>query len=465
MMDNSILNWTLKIIIYMSAVLSVWKTKNKIVHIILECIYCVVISVLPVLFISLLIVAINGSESVDVGIVMGLVSFLVVGPLVYFAISNRGEEKKIEDYFLLGALYIDEYKNNKPEIKRYKFILAAEVIHFLLLFMGALWGIVSLIEALEVLSADTFMIAFVISLFLAYALFVYGKCENEIRQRRKAILGVFISLVWLIIVCIRINHYWKDMTQIGLEDMFILFFSAVFTIPTIYEWLKNIPAKLVETHSKRVYERKDEMLMEHSRAKEECKKLGIQFLDELKEGIKLIIFKWKNGEKKRIITFFVYIFVVAVIMFVMIWFGMDSEIDIINGYNSGADDYVTKPFSLMVLMSKVNVLMRRMADNNQLILIADDITVNVKEAKVSKAGQEIVLSKTEIQLLIYFLENAGQILSKEMILERVWGNAGQFVDENTVTVNISRLKSKLETESISNVRGLGYLWTGQVIKK
>lgn len=144
---------------------------------------------------------------------------------------------------------------------------------------------------------------------------------------------------------------------------------------------------------------------------------------------------------------------------------MDSEIDIINGYNSGADDYVTKPFSLMVLTSKVNALMRRMSDNNQLILIADDITVNVKEAKVSKAGQEVVLSKTEIQLLIYLLENAGQILSKEMILERVWGNAGQFVDDNTVTVNISRLKNKLETEYISNVRGLGYLWTGQVIKK
>ena len=135
-MDNSILNWTLKIVIYMSAVLSVWKSKNKIVHIILECMYCVVISVLPVLFLSFLIVVINGSESVDIGIVMRLVSFFVVGPLVYFVISNRKEEKKIEDYFLLGALYIDEYKNNKPQVKRYKFILLAEVIHFLLLFIG-----------------------------------------------------------------------------------------------------------------------------------------------------------------------------------------------------------------------------------------------------------------------------------------------------------------------------------------
>lgn len=144
---------------------------------------------------------------------------------------------------------------------------------------------------------------------------------------------------------------------------------------------------------------------------------------------------------------------------------MDSEIDIINGYHSGADDYITKPFSLMVLTSKVNALMRRIGDNKSLILVADDIEVHMKEAKVYKSGKEIVLSKTELQFLIYFLENAGQILSKEMILDRVWGNDGQFVDDNTVTVNVSRLKNKLNVDNISNVRGLGYLWTGQVIRK
>lgn len=144
---------------------------------------------------------------------------------------------------------------------------------------------------------------------------------------------------------------------------------------------------------------------------------------------------------------------------------MDSEIDIINGYNSGADDYVTKPFSLMVLTSKVNALMRRMSDDNRNILITDDIEVNVKETKVLKAGKEVVLSKKELQLLIYFLENAGQVLSKEMILDRVWGNDGQFVNDNTVAVNVSRLKNKLEAEQLSNIRGLGYLWTAQVIRK
>lgn len=356
-MDNSIINWTLKIVIYMSAVLSVWKSKNKIMNIILECIYCVVIAVLPVLFISFFVVEINGSQSVDIGIVMRLVSFLVVGPLVYFVIVNRNEEKKIEDYFLLGVLYIDEYKNNKPQIKKYKFILVAEVIHFLLLFIGVLWATASLIRALAILSVDTFMIVFVISLFLAYTLFVYGKCEKDIRQRRKAILGVFISLVWLIVVCIRINHYWKDMTQIGLEDMFILFFSAVFTIPTIYEWMKNIPAKLVEPYSKKVYERKDEILKECSRTKEESKKFGIQFLDGLKEGIKLIIFKWKNGEKKRIIKFFFCVFVTVVIMFVMIWLGNNLTILVDELIECVKVWYANLNYGIQEIINKISILL------------------------------------------------------------------------------------------------------------
>lgn len=77
-------------------------------------------------------------------------------------------------------------------------------------------------------------------------------------------------------------------------------------------------------------------------------------------------------------------------------------------------------------------------------------------------GALLNLSKTELQLLLFLLENAGHILSKESILEQVWGLDGQFVDDNTVTVNISRLKNKLGTDAIENVRGLGYIWTEKV---
>ena len=144
---------------------------------------------------------------------------------------------------------------------------------------------------------------------------------------------------------------------------------------------------------------------------------------------------------------------------------MDQEIDIVNGYDTGADDYITKPFSVNILTSKVNAFMRRLGNHEEGVYSSGDIEVVVNDMQVKKAGTLIPLSKTELQLLIFLLENAGHILSKETILEKVWGLEGQFVDDNTVTVNISRLKNKLGTDSIENVRGLGYIWTEKVNKK
>lgn len=146
---------------------------------------------------------------------------------------------------------------------------------------------------------------------------------------------------------------------------------------------------------------------------------------------------------------------------------LDSEADMVNGYDAGADDYITKPFSLMVLLSKVNAWIRRIngIEKCQNRMVCGEFEVDCKDMRVYKCGREIMLSKKEWQLLVYLWENAGQIVSKESILEHIWDINGQFVDENTVTVNISRLKNKLGTDEISNVRGFGYIWTGKVIKK
>jgi len=145
---------------------------------------------------------------------------------------------------------------------------------------------------------------------------------------------------------------------------------------------------------------------------------------------------------------------------------MDQEIDVINGYDTGADDYITKPFSVNILISKVNAFMRRInKEEEEGLLISGDIEVCLKNMQVKKAGSLVPLSKTELQLFIYLLENAGRILSKENILDRIWGIDGQFVDDNIVAVNISRLKNKLGTDCITNVRGLGYIWIGKVNRK
>ena len=141
-----------------------------------------------------------------------------------------------------------------------------------------------------------------------------------------------------------------------------------------------------------------------------------------------------------------------------------EDMDKILGLEYVADDYMTKPFSLMVLVSKVHAFMRRLGSDGALIR-SGEISVNYSEMKAYKNKEPVSLSKKELQLLLFLLENAGQIVSKEQILEKVWDLDGQFVDENTVPVNISRLKSKIGNDYIRNVRGLGYIWTEESLKE
>ena len=152
-------------------------------------------------------------------------------------------------------------------------------------------------------------------------------------------------------------------------------------------------------------------------------------------------------------------------LYIIFLSALDQEVDIVNGYDCGADDYMTKPFSLLVLISKVNAFMRRAVKQEGQILVSKDIQVHCNTMQVYEKGEPVILSKKELQLLIYLMENAGRIVTKEQILEHVWDMEGQFVEENTVTVNISRLKNKLQTNAIGNVRGLGYLWTEKVRKE
>lgn len=144
---------------------------------------------------------------------------------------------------------------------------------------------------------------------------------------------------------------------------------------------------------------------------------------------------------------------------------LDQEIDIVNGYDVGADDYITKPFSLMVLVSKVHALMKRVEVKQISYLLCADIRVSLREMKAWKGQELMLLSKKEMQLLVFFLEHPKQIFSREQIAEAVWDIDGQFVDDNTVPVNISRLRRRLENDAIQNVRGMGYIWTREVTKE
>lgn len=139
----------------------------------------------------------------------------------------------------------------------------------------------------------------------------------------------------------------------------------------------------------------------------------------------------------------------------------DTEMDEVKALELGMDDFMSKPFSLAVLKARIKKLLAR--EEKSASLISNGITVDKNSCKVFKNGEEIVCSRIEYQMLVYFMENRNQILSKEQILSHVWDSQGKYVDDNTVSVNIRRLRAKIETdpktpELIKTVHGMGYIW-------
>lgn len=138
----------------------------------------------------------------------------------------------------------------------------------------------------------------------------------------------------------------------------------------------------------------------------------------------------------------------------------DTETDIVMGYEMGADDYMTKPFSLSVLLSKVNAVQRR-AEQTAAHGTSKDILFNSDKQTVEVRGQTVLLTRNEWRLFHALWQNAGQTMTKEKLLESLWDIDGEFVDENTLAVNIRRLREKIEENPsnpviIENVRGIGY---------
>ena len=141
----------------------------------------------------------------------------------------------------------------------------------------------------------------------------------------------------------------------------------------------------------------------------------------------------------------------------------DLEEDALNGYELGAEDYVTKPFSMKILLKKIDVILKRTETDGHLCFDDGFLKADFETAKTEAGGQECVLTPTEFRLLKQFVTNRGQLLTYEVLLERLWDSNGQFVDKHTLAVNVNRLRRKIEDEEhryISNVYGMGYQWIG-----
>lgn len=138
----------------------------------------------------------------------------------------------------------------------------------------------------------------------------------------------------------------------------------------------------------------------------------------------------------------------------------DLEEDVLHGYDLGADDYVTKPFSLKILLKKVDVILSRNAHG---AAVYDDgfLHVDFDRAIVRQGSKECFCSPTEYRILKKLIENKGKLLTYSVLMDSLWDDGVQITDKHTLAVNINRLRKKIETKEhtyISNVYGMGYLW-------
>lgn len=143
----------------------------------------------------------------------------------------------------------------------------------------------------------------------------------------------------------------------------------------------------------------------------------------------------------------------------------DAEVNVVLGLDMGADDYITKPFRIRELISRIRVVLRRNSAKapTSRMLISKDLSLDLGKMKLFKLNAEIALSPSEYKLIVIFMENPEILLDRNTILSRLWDSEGQFIDDNTLSVYISRLREKIEEDAsnpeyIITVRGLGYKW-------
>lgn len=141
----------------------------------------------------------------------------------------------------------------------------------------------------------------------------------------------------------------------------------------------------------------------------------------------------------------------------------DEEVNVVMGFDMGADDYVTKPFRVRELLSRIKTILNRVGkrEKNKNEIEIGNITINTATGKVIKNNEEILLTALEYRLLLTLVNNEGQILTRNQLLEGIWDIDGNFVNDNTLTVYIKRLRDKIEDDSqnpkiINTIRGMGY---------
>lgn len=133
---------------------------------------------------------------------------------------------------------------------------------------------------------------------------------------------------------------------------------------------------------------------------------------------------------------------------------VDDEDSVVNGLELGADDYITKPFSTRELIARIKRVANKNSKKN--IITVSGVTLDLDKSVVFENGKQLELTALEYKLLSLLMQNAGKVVTRELIFEKIWDVSGNFVNDNTLTVYIKRVRKKLDADIIKTVKGLGY---------
>lgn len=135
----------------------------------------------------------------------------------------------------------------------------------------------------------------------------------------------------------------------------------------------------------------------------------------------------------------------------------DEELDVVRGLDAGGNDYVAKPFRMMELLSRIRALLRDRPSAAPEVLVRSGIAVDQRQMQVRKSGELLTLTLTEYRMLLTLMRRQG-IISRGTLLESLWDAEGRFIDDNTLSVHMSRLREKIGAQHIKTIRGVGYQW-------
>ena len=307
-----IINIILKIFIIISSFFCSIKKEKKTRYLILQCLYCTIVLLVPVFIISyfIYIVAIIGNGSPNISELTLYLEILVLGCFYYYIFSNRKFEINLANSFLITILYLTEYIEDKSKIKLVKKYIWRELINFFSLFAFISFFVVGIIlktkitlEILDKISIIGIVFAFVITSLL----YISVKKEQKERVKRKICAILFFTIAWIIFLV------YLFFNERNFDNFLLLIFSMIFTFPTIYIWIKDIPHIITAPYNQKVEQRKVIVLEKYSI--QNVKKIGNKYLRETIDKLGELWKKIKNIKTKNVliilpilILFFIYIY-------------------------------------------------------------------------------------------------------------------------------------------------------------